>query len=160
MTTQPDTCADATPESVWHTIVAAYARADIEGVIRHLAPDAILRSSIDGVAFPEAGTSVGHDQTRLRFQTMFANFEMLRFEIVSMRSDHVLTESSVAISIKHRQTGEVLNTQLWFICEFRDGLCHRVDEFIELDGVNTYLRTIGRDPVEPSGQPDRDYDYD
>ncbi|MEM1306608.1 MAG: nuclear transport factor 2 family protein [Pseudomonadota bacterium] len=133
------------PEAAYRAMMACYARGDIAGTLKRLAPDAVLRSNVDGLSFPEGASAVGHEQIRLRFEEMFANFDLQRFETDQLRVDGALVHTRVQAKLKHYQTGEELEGTVWFACEHRDGVFVRVDEYIDIVYFHAYLRLIGRD---------------
>lgn len=133
------------PEDAYRAMMARYARGAIPGTLQYLAPDAVLRSNVDGLSFPEGASAVGHEQIRLRFEEMFENFDLQRFETDRLRADGALVHTRVQAKLKHYQTGEELEGTVWFTCEYRDGVFVRVDEYLDADYFHAYLRLIGRD---------------
>ena len=121
---------------------------DPAGAMRtKVAPDIVYTLNVSPDALPLGGATEGWDAVNdvlLGIRKVF-DYLVYRGRIVAVDGDTV--RARIELVLRHKPSGQILNSQMRSVFVVRDGLIVRVDEYVDAAMVETFMRLVsdGRD---------------
>lgn len=139
----------------------AWAAADLDGFMVHIAEDILYIVNVDGLQVPYALSAVGKEDVRQRLQILLDTFFIEKFAIEILVHEEDYSRSIVHGIYRHKSTNEYLDIKLRFRGWVKNGLITRLEEYHDAAYIEAFERFVHymqsaaekRGPRGPGGSP-------
>ncbi|MBN8912325.1 MAG: nuclear transport factor 2 family protein [Rhizobiales bacterium] len=128
------------PIAVVEAFNRAWIRGDIDDAMRVVAPDCVYALYISDELLTHGGETRGRDNIRAALTEVRIDFEYVLYRPYNVVLDGDVCRYRVEFMYRHRRSGEMLNGNLRFLMQVRDGLIVRADEYHDRAMVEAFLR--------------------
>lgn len=128
-----------------HQTLVAWAKRDLEGTLRHMAPDIDYFVNVDGEVAPYATSSKGQEALRQRLQLMLDTFHFDAFvsgEIRDLPDQPGVFRVPITYYYREKTTDYRLDGRFRLVFEVRDGVIVRVEELHDSRYQEAFARLI------------------
>jgi ketosteroid isomerase-like protein len=131
------------PEGIVEASLIAYALGDFETAAAYYSPEAVFTVYADNEVFPLNGEWRGRDAIISCWHEIDEAFEVLRFEPRNIAASEDLVRCQVRFELRHRTSGEVMESVARCVFEVQQGLILREREYIDVEGMRAFMRLCG-----------------
>jgi ketosteroid isomerase-like protein len=131
------------PEGIVEASLSAYALGHYEAAAAYYSPDAVFTLYADHGIFPFDGEWRGRDAIVSCWHEIGEAFEILRFEPCNISASGDVVRCQIRFELRHRRSGEVMESVARCVFEVQDGLIVREAEYNDVERMRAFLRLCG-----------------
>ncbi|MBY0224925.1 MAG: nuclear transport factor 2 family protein [Hyphomicrobium sp.] len=131
------------PEGIVEASLTAYALGDYEAAAAYYSPDAVFTVYADTEISPLNGEWRGRDAIVSCWHEIDEAFEILRFEPRNVSTSGDVVRCQIRFELRHRTSGEVMDSVARCVIEVQNGLIVREREYIDVEGMRAFMRLCG-----------------
>lgn len=138
--------------NVVHSLLHQWASDPAGAMKTWVGPDVIYSLNVSPDALPLGGETVGWDAVNEILLGIRELFEYLVYKPRILTVEDNIVRARIELVLRHKPSGEILNSQMRSVFTVRDGFVVRVEEYVDAPMIESFMRLVSGE----EGGPDTD----